>query len=697
MEETPTVDVVVGVHDEPHLAASCIDSLLSNTQEASWRLILIDDASDAFTRDLLRNYAASHSRIRLVRNSESSGFAETYCQGIETSNAKYTVLLSPDSMVPPGWLGKLVAVAKSDADIAMVSPLSNEAADLSVAVTPGGNYLSMNSVLARQSTARPFDVTAPVASCVLIRRRAVQIRQLSNEPPGSSSNDEGSERVRLADGSWRIVAAPNTYVYRVGEGNYASECDLKRIQMSLAVPSCYRGAQPEQSTESSQGPEPLGRVRNHLAVSARKTPLAFSPHHLIGRSLRLVARHRKNLVSLAFQPRKVLTALRSKIAARSAGIVGGASENPSAAVSPTRAYLERHTRRSHPSVVFIVEGLGLCGGCLRIVELVDRLISLGVEARLLVANQSYMPSEFSRIVRFAPVFFRDYDDLMENCPKCDVAVATLWSTAPYVRELVKRGRAKSSVNYLQDFEAWFYPDAPTQQQVLSTFSLIDNRVATSEWLRGLLNERGFEATVIPLGLDPLRFYPQPERERARVRIIAMARLWTPRRGFEHLLAALRHVRAHRPDVEIALFGSDDLQSSGKIDFPFLDLGVITDRSELCRQYSQADIFVDPSHFQAFGLPALEAMSCGLACVLTNVGGVNQYARDSVNALMVPPRSPQDCGAAILRLVNDGRLRRELGREGRKTVEGMPAAGEAEVWANYLAQVCSSFRKRRAAA
>ena len=57
------------------------------------------------------------------------------------------------------------------------------------------------------------------------------------------------------------------------------------------------------------------------------------------------------------------------------------------------------------------------------------------------------------------------------------------------------------------------------------------------------------------------------------------------------------------------------------------------------------------------------MACGTACVLTDVGGVNEYAQHEINALLVPPRRPDLFAEAILRLLDQPNLRESLVKAG----------------------------------
>ena len=89
------------------------------------------------------------------------------------------------------------------------------------------------------------------------------------------------------------------------------------------------------------------------------------------------------------------------------------------------------------------------------------------------------------------------------------------------------------------------------------------------------------------------------------------------------------------------------------------------------------MFLDGSDFQGFGRTALEAMACGTACVLTNVGGVSEYAIEGENCLLVPPQKPESFGKAIIRLLRDDCLRQRLVKSGLKTVKAYCQKREAK--------------------
>jgi glycosyltransferase involved in cell wall biosynthesis len=324
-------------------------------------------------------------------------------------------------------------------------------------------------------------------------------------------------------------------------------------------------------------------------------------------------------------------------------------------------------------VTYLLPELRLTGGALVVAELADELRRLGADARIatirLRANASRLP------LLAEPLVFGDARALATGLPPTDVVVATHWSTAVWARDAVRAGRARRAAYYVQDYEAWFYDetDVATRAAVKDSYALVRDKIVTSAWLSGLLADDGVDAaTVIPPGLDLDLFHPRRTGPVAAPVVLAMARPRTPRRGFDTVVAALERVHRALPHAEIVLFG----ERLGKmpLPFPYRGAGVVTDRDRLARLYSRATLHVDGSDFQAFGRAGLEAMACGTPSVLTDVGGVHEYAQQDVNAVLVPPRDPAAVADAVVTLLTDDARRDRLRQEGLRTVErfSMPA-------------------------
>jgi len=80
-------------------------------------------------------------------------------------------------------------------------------------------------------------------------------------------------------------------------------------------------------------------------------------------------------------------------------------------------------------------------------------------------------------------------------------------------------------------------------------------------------------------------------------------------------------------------------------------------------YSKAEAFVYPSYYEGFGLPVLEAMTLGAPVITSNTSSLPEVAGDA--ALFVNPDNPMDLVDAILQIISDSNLRRELIEKGHE--------------------------------
>ena len=100
--------------------------------------------------------------------------------------------------------------------------------------------------------------------------------------------------------------------------------------------------------------------------------------------------------------------------------------------------------------------------------------------------------------------------------------------------------------------------------------------------------------------------------------------------------------------------------SGKLHFP----GNVTD---LYSYLSAADIFVLPSRSEGFSNALIEAMAAGLPAVATDVGGNAEAISEGVNGFLVPPEDPEQLAEAIMKLIANPQLAKNMGQSGRSTV------------------------------
>jgi GT2 family glycosyltransferase/glycosyltransferase involved in cell wall biosynthesis len=309
-------------------------------------------------------------------------------------------------------------------------------------------------------------------------------------------------------------------------------------------------------------------------------------------------------------------------------------------------------------VLFVLPLMGIYGGVADVLELANALVLQGVRAGVVVLEN--VPPEIEMELFFRPLRL-SAGELIERCPPAKLLVATGYQTAATVAATAAL-RGMQTAYFVQDYEGWFGLDSP--EYVAKTYDLIPRIVTISAWIaREIETRHGHAATPVPISADPDVYYPRGDRPAAPpVRIAAMLRQ-DERRGMKFLLPALAAV-ADRPDVEIVLFGHASVPP-GAPRFRHTHLGTLQ-RDAVPKLLSTVHVVIDPSLFQGFGLIGLEGMASGAACVLTDSGGVSEYALHGVNALVVPPRDSDALAAAVRRLLDDPALRERLAAKGIET-------------------------------
>jgi len=142
-------------------------------------------------------------------------------------------------------------------------------------------------------------------------------------------------------------------------------------------------------------------------------------------------------------------------------------------------------------------------------------------------------------------------------------------------------------------------------------------------------------------------------------------------GTLRVLGAIRGVFGARVEIHTFGCGARELRA-------FRDAALTADlrasivhHGELARDavadlFASSDVFLDMSHWQAWGRTGLEAMAAGCVPVLPKGSGSEEYARDDVNAKLADTSDAVDAVAAVAHLVRDAAHRRRLRKAGIKT-------------------------------
>jgi len=222
-------------------------------------------------------------------------------------------------------------------------------------------------------------------------------------------------------------------------------------------------------------------------------------------------------------------------------------------------------------------------------------------------------------------------------------------------------------------------------KLLRWFSFIGMQQRVSRKLSGIITvsecsmkdiarEFGISANrfhLAPNGIDTSLFYPIPEVRREPGRIITTNSSDVPLKGLYYLLHALSEI-AEKRAVTLIVVGTP--KENGGMVRLIRRLGIghlvtFTGRisnNAFVEQYARASMAVVASVYEGFGLPAGEAMACGVPVISTTGGALPEVVGDA--GVLVPPGDPKALARAMLDLMDHPDRAAELGRNGYDRIQ-----------------------------
>jgi len=187
-------------------------------------------------------------------------------------------------------------------------------------------------------------------------------------------------------------------------------------------------------------------------------------------------------------------------------------------------------------------------------------------------------------------------------------------------------------------------------------------------------------SVIPNGVDLSKFNPNINGEKMRELLglgdeplVVTAIRLLKKKGPSRLIAAFSGVLSEFPDAKLAIAGDgpemknlrDQIRKLG-MENSVIMTGSLSQK-RVAELMAAGNVFVLPSTVESFGLVALEAMATGVPFIGPNAGGLPDIIKNGFNGLLIPPADGGAMTKAIIRVLNDGALRKYLRKNGLKVV------------------------------
>ncbi|WP_127836460.1 glycosyltransferase family 4 protein [Clostridium prolinivorans] len=180
--------------------------------------------------------------------------------------------------------------------------------------------------------------------------------------------------------------------------------------------------------------------------------------------------------------------------------------------------------------------------------------------------------------------------------------------------------------------------------------------------------------ITPFGVD-LNLFKNKEKVKKDYITIGTIKTLESNYGIDYLIKAFAIVKKQIENIKLEIAGEgsqreylENLAKSLNIDKDVTFLGYLS-QEEVADRFNNFDIAVFPScEIESFGVAAVEAQACGVPVITTNIGGLVEAAKPGYSSIVVEKKSEKSLADAMIKLINDEKLRIEMGKNGRKYVE-----------------------------
>jgi Glycosyltransferase len=300
----------------------------------------------------------------------------------------------------------------------------------------------------------------------------------------------------------------------------------------------------------------------------------------------------------------------------------------------------------------------------------------------------YVPKFVDGIRQFANEKGIKYDLIHSHYWMSGLAAGELsdmWGSLPILQMFHTLGEMKNRVARNDEEREGNYRLDGERKVIDRVDRIIAATPAEQAQLEWLYKVDPHKVKVIPPGVDTSHFYPIPADEACQFiglapddhMILFVGRI-EPLKGVATLIQAVSclALKNLKEPVHLAVIGGDPEAVNTEMSDEMVRLQKLCDeltvgkmvvflgkrgQDTLPYYYSAAEVVVMPSHYESFGMVALEAMACGTPVIASQVGGLAFLVQDGVTGFTIPAEDHIALCEKLTVLLGEDSLRQQMGK------------------------------------
>lgn len=313
-------------------------------------------------------------------------------------------------------------------------------------------------------------------------------------------------------------------------------------------------------------------------------------------------------------------------------------------------------------IVYIMVWTQVCGGSKIILEYANRLSRRGNDVTIVTYDNKPTWYNLDKNIEFIQVL--ENMTIEKAIPECDLVVVTSWKN---IYDAVKANVAPVVFFEQGGAHLFDYKNLSNEKKetVKQRYNLVPFVYTVSSYAKDIIKKiYNKDSYVICNALDTSIFYPREkfDENKENIDITIIGSEDFKFKNVQGILEAIRELKKKYRDINLNWITQTKPTKN-------LERAIINpQQKEIGNILRKTDIYICNSEYESFGLPTLEAMTCGATVITTDTGGMRDFVIDGKNALVINKHDVNDIINKVELLIKDKEYRISIAKSGIETAK-----------------------------